>query len=276
MRVKAIERQIMKIYKAVFNKIFSKNRLTAAAKGEKSKIEVAAKRLEKSKDYIKFCEEFSKKLSKQGIRYHKGLWKKYYTAAKSSHYVAIPSTYKEFEEVIMSKAIEHNFRLIKSIPKYVIEVYRQKYTEALIEQVANGSIGRQSFIKQLQKHSHKNAGVIARTETAKLQTAIDEYRATSLGSIAYEWLSSKDKRTRQSHRAMNGVIVFWRKDDEKPLLDKMRGNAGEFPNCRCSPLPILDDDDLKKSYYNVYDYRYDKIITLSKSELKKALQNGKL
>ena len=46
---------------------------------------------------------------------------------------------------------------------------------------------------------------------------------------------------------MNGVIVFWRPDNQKPLLDKMRGNAGEFPNCRCTPLPILDENDITES-----------------------------
>ena len=63
---------------------------------------------------------------------------------------------------------------------------------------------------------------------------------------------------------------------EKPLLDNMRGNAGEFPNCRCSPEPIFDENDLTKSNYKVYDYRNHKIINMSKKELIQALQKGSL
>ena len=57
------------------------------------------------------------------------------------------------------------------------------------------------------------------------------------------------------------------------LLDNMRGNAGEFPNCRCDPQAIFDEDDLDKNQYKVYDYKTDKVITMSKNELIKAMLN---
>ena len=116
--------------------------------------------------------------------------------------------------------------------------------------------------------------VIARTESAKLQTVILENRALDLGSIAYIWLASNDKRTRPSHKAMNGVIVFW--NFNKPLLDNMRGHAGEFPNCRCSPQPIFDEEDLQKPFYKVYDYRNNNIISMNKKDLIEALKRGQL
>ena len=56
----------------------------------------------------------------------------------------------------------------------------------------------------------------------------------------------------------------------------MTGHAGEFPNCRCSPNPIMDEDDLTKSNYKVYDYRNDTIIILSKKQLIEALEKGGL
>ena len=75
---------------------------------------------------------------------------------------------------------------------------------------------------------------------------------------------------------MNGVIVFWRSADQKPLLDNMRGDAGEFPNCRCSPEPILDVDDLTKTTYKVYNYLTDKVMTMNKKELIDHLERGNL
>lgn len=275
-RSRAIEKQIEKIYKSVFDKIFTSTRISSAMKGSSSAIHEAVKKLSSSDKYKEFCKEFAAKLAKKGIHRHRALWKKYYDTAKRLHHIVLPNTYKEFELAIMKKAIAHNFKMIKTIPSYMMKIYEHKYTSTLIEQVAKGSIGRNAFIRELRKHGHKNAGVIARTETAKLQTAIDESRAKSLGSVAYIWSSSQDKRTRPSHKAMNKVVVFWRKDGEKPLLDNMRGNAGEFPNCRCNPLPIFDEVDLTSSSYKVYDYRRDKIINMSRLQLSKAMKNGQL
>ena len=176
----------------------------------------------------------------------------------------------------LSAAVKHNFTMIKSIPARMMEILEHKYTSTLIEEVAKGKLPRGSFERQLKAHGHKQAKLIARTETAKLQTAIVQNRSQDLGSVMYRWRSSNDKRTRPSHREMNDVIVFWRSDLEKPLLDEMYGNAGEFPNCRCSPQPILDENDITNSWYKVYDYRQHKIISLGKNELIKAMQNGGL
>ena len=148
------------------------------------------------------------------------------------------------------------------------------YMTTLIEQTIKGTKPRGAFKKELQKHGATNAEVIARTEAAKLQTVVLESRATDIGSVAYIWLASKDKRTRKSHREMDGVVVFWK--FEKPLLDEMRGHAGQFPNCRCSPEPIFDEDDLTKSNYRVYNYKTDNVINMTKKELLEALKRGQL
>lgn len=273
---KRTERQINNIYNQVFKKVFNRTRITKGSQGKKQEIIAAILKLENSKQYNKFAKKFAKKLAQSGLSQQKGIWKKHYQAAKAKHIVGIPSTYKAYELQLFEKAVEHNFEMIKSIPQHTLEVYKMKAIQSVINQIAKGNAGRKSFENVLKQHGAKNAKLIARTESAKLQTTIDEYRATSLGSVCYEWLSSNDRRTRQSHKDMNGVVVFWRKDSEKPLLDNMRGNAGEFPNCRCTTIPILDEDDLKKSSYKVYDYKNDKIITLSKQKLIEKIKEGKL
>lgn len=274
---KVIERQIKKIYNEVFKKVFNKNRINSLSEGNRVGIEYAIIQLKNSSKYDEFCRKFSKALAQKGLNSQKGIWRKYFEAARKSRYIALPKTFNEFENKVLETAIKQNFEAIKSIPDKILEIVNHKYTTTLIEEVAKGNLNRGSFKKQLEKHGIKNAGVIARTETAKLQSTILENRATSLGSIAYEWLSSNDKRTRPSHKAMNGVIVFWRPFNlEQPLLDNMYGNAGCFPNCRCSPNPILDEDDLTKSSYRVYDYRNHTIINMSKKELISSLEKGSL
>lgn len=272
-----IQKQIQEIYNKVYKEVFNKSATKNLMEGERSDIEQRLIKLQGSNKYNEFAKKFAKELAKQGLSKERGVWRKYYEAAKRAHHIVLPATYKEFEFQILTKTVQHNFNMIKSIPERMMEILNHKYTSTLIEEVAKGTLPRGSFEKTLASHGNNQAKLIARTESAKLQTAITRTRATDLGTVAYEWISSKDKRTRPSHREMNGVIVFWRSSDlEKPLLDNMYGDAGEFPNCRCDAQPIIDEDDLTKSNYKVYNYKQHKIVNLSKKELLEALNKGSL
>jgi len=273
---KATERLIQKIYTEVFKKIYNRSQLAKLAKGSRVSIMNAATLLENSKAYEEFAKKYAAELAKKGLAKSRGVWRKYFQAAQKLHYVALPMTYREFEFQAFSKAVKQNFTMIKSIPRETVKLLEHKYMSTLIEEVAKGALTRGAFRRQLESHAVKNAKLIARTESAKLQTAITREKATDVGSVAYIWLASNDKRTRPSHKAMDGVVVFWRQEGQKPLLDNMRGDAGEFPNCRCSPQPIVDTDDLTKSVYKVYNYSTDSVISMNKSELIKALEKGSL
>lgn len=270
---KRVERTIQKIYLEILKKIYNTSNIIALSRGSREQIISSVAKMNTSESYDQFCKRYAKILASQGILTRRGTWRKFYEEAKKRRMVGLPKTWTEFETSILKNAITHNFNMIKSIPNETLKMLEHKYTSTLIEEVAKGQLPRGSFQKQLMSHGHKNAKLIARTETAKLQTAITENRALDLGSVAYIWLASNDRRTRPSHRAMNGVVVFWRPDTQKPLLDNMRGNAGEFPNCRCDPQAIFDEDDLDKNQYKVYDYKTDKVITMSKNELTKAMLN---
>lgn len=84
--------------------------------------------------------------------------------------------------------------------------------------------------------SEARARTIARTEVSKAGTALTQARADSVGSTGYIWRTARDGDTRDSHAAMEGVFVPW---DKPPTLDGMTGHAGEFPNCRCYPEPVI-------------------------------------
>ena len=268
---KNVEREINKIYEAVFKKIFNEARKNNVIY-DKKKLKELILRFDKSRKYKEFCKRFAKQLTKKGLANNRGVWKKYYQAAKENHTISIPKNYTEFETNLYKKIILHNFRLIKSIPEDIMEVYKYKYIDGLMGQVLEGKLGRRTFEKVLKESGSTKAKLIARTESAKLQTAITENNSKDLGSVCYRWRSSHDKRTRPSHLAMNNVIVFWRKDEEKPILDGMQGNAGEFPNCRCDPQPIFDIDDLTSANYNVYDYRTHRVVNMSKERLLTCIQ----
>lgn len=270
-----IEKEINKIYWIIFNKVFNHYK-KSIFRGDKEYVIDGLIRLEESKVFKKFCDEFAKELSKKGLANQKGIWKKYYKAAKEKHIISLPSTYQLWEIEQFRKIIYENFKMIKSIPRSIVKVYQHNFASNLFKEVAEGKLSRGNFEKLLKNHGAKNARLISRTETAKLQTNIIKNRAKDLGSIAYIWLASNDKRTRPSHKAMNGVVVFWRNQNEKPILDNMQGDAGEFPNCRCAPQPLFDKDDLTKDNYKVYDYKRHKIVNMSKNRLIQAFIEGEL
>lgn len=260
---KDVEKAINTAYEKVFNEVF---------KGEKTDIPQAKRRLinlENSSRYEIFCQKFAQSLAKKQIKYQKNTWKKLYTVAKKEGVIALKTTYTEYQKDVFKKAVNENFKMIKSIPQEVMKVINEKSIEKLINEVAEGKETRGSFEKFLKEKKSKNAKLIARTETAKLQTVIQKERATKLGSVCYIWRTSNDQRVRQSHKDMNGVVVFWKDDQEdKPLLDNMYGNAGEFPNCRCDcDSIVIPNVQLKNNFYNVYNYEKHKIERISRKDL---------
>lgn len=99
--------------------------------------------------------------------------------------------------------------------------------------------------------------LISRTETAKASTALTEARCERLNIQWYQWESSRDQRTRDSHKKMHGVIVPWSQPPapEELLGEKSQGHyqAGEIYNCRCVVIPILTLDDIQfpaRVYWN--------------------------
>jgi len=89
---------------------------------------------------------------------------------------------------------------------------------------------------------------IARTETAKAQSALTQARSENLGIDWYVWRTAQDgMRVRESHRHMEGVLVGWSNPPNPESLagkDNSHGpyHAGNFPNCRCYSEPLISID----------------------------------
>lgn len=89
------------------------------------------------------------------------------------------------------------------------------------------------------------ATLIARTETARANAAINQSRAVAVGSNQYRWHNSGDEAVRPSHKKykgkrLQGMIFSW--DDPPTLDDGMTGHPGSFPNCRCFAEPVFVDE----------------------------------
>lgn len=124
--------------------------------------------------------------------------------------------------------------LITSLPTDAADRVHQ----LTIEGLSNGTRANEiaAEIMRSGEVSAARANLIARTEVSRTATAFTEARAQSIGSEGYIWRTAGDSDVRDSHRAMAGKYVGWK---SPPTLDGMTGHAGQFPNCRCYPEPVV-------------------------------------
>lgn len=138
----------------------------------------------------------------------------------------------------LERFLDENVDLITSLPRQAGERVHDLTQEALLDSTRASEIKKE--ILRTGEVTTSRAELIARTEVARTASGLTQVRAESVGSEAYIWRTAHDADVRESHRAMEGKVVHW---DSPPTLDDMTGHAGQFPNCRCYPEPIIPDID---------------------------------
>lgn len=88
--------------------------------------------------------------------------------------------------------------------------------------------------------SRSRAEFIARDQTLKLNGQINKQKQTDLGITHYRWSTSKDRRVRDSHAALDGTIQAW---DNPPNTGNGTNHPGEDYQCRCIAIPIINFDN---------------------------------
>jgi SPP1 gp7 family putative phage head morphogenesis protein len=152
--------------------------------------------------------------------------------------------------IVTRKLLNEHVALIKSIPLEAgLRAQRLALEAALIGQRADVTAGQlQELAEQLGQTGQVTASralLIARTETAKANAAINQARAQKYGSTGYTWHNSGDGAVRPSHLRLKGRPLqgqFFRWDAPPTLDDGMTGHPGEFPNCRCFAEPYFEDE----------------------------------
>ncbi len=136
----------------------------------------------------------------------------------------------------MGASLARQVRLIRSIPLKAAERVHKLTLEAITTGRRASEIAKD--IMASGEVSKSRAMLIARTEVSRTATALTQARAQFIGSTSYIWRTAHDGDVRPSHKAMEGQAVPW---NDPPVLDNLRGHAGELPNCRCFCEPILPD-----------------------------------
>ena len=118
---------------------------------------------------------------------------------------------------------------------------------------------KEGLVKEIneinEKYTAKKAKFIARNETGNLNAAVQRSQMEGAGFEMYTWMSMPDGVTRDTHRAMNGLVCRW--DDPNVYSDDggktwherkgsmFIGQPGQDYNCRCTAVPFdpeLDED----------------------------------
>lgn len=134
-------------------------------------------------------------------------------------------------EDILVATTRENVALIRSIP----EEYFKKIETIVFTGTTQGSTAG-SMIKQINatgKSTTKRAKLIARDQSSKLNSALNQQRQQNLGVEEYIWRTAGDDRTRDSHASKNGKVFRW---DDPP---KDTGHPGQDIQCRCVAQPII-------------------------------------
>lgn len=133
---------------------------------------------------------------------------------------------------ILIATTRENVNLITSIPNQ----YLSKIETLVFTSTTQGSTAG-SMIKQIQeigKVTAKRAKLIARDQSSKLNSAINQQRQQNLGVEEYVWRTSKDDRVRPNHKSKNGLTFKW---NDPP---KDTGHPGQDIQCRCVAQPIIN------------------------------------
>ena len=135
---------------------------------------------------------------------------------------------------IVDNARDENIRLVES----ALRDYAQDVRDIFDDPEAFG-LAPDELRKRLVDRgnvSESRAELIARDQTLKLNSAINQAQQTAAGVTSYVWSTSGDARVREEHAALNGETFDWDSPPEP-------GHPGEDYQCRCVPIPVLPEFD---------------------------------
>ena len=133
---------------------------------------------------------------------------------------------------ILVASTQENVALIRSIP----EEYFKKIETAIYTGTTQGTNLR-SLIQEINaigKTTQSRSKLIARDQTSKINSSLNQQRQQNLGVEEYVWRTSGDSRVRADHAAHNGKTFRW---DSPP---KDTGHPGNDIQCRCIAQPIIE------------------------------------
>lgn len=152
----------------------------------------------------------------------------------------------------VSLSAQEATNLIKTIPKDCLGKVSQAVVEAARGNPLPENRTLAEEIAEIGKITMERAELIAKDQTSKMNTAINQIRQTSVGIEEYYWRTREDNRVvgdpgglypkgnkvHGNHYIRNGLLFRW---DEPPP----DGHPGYAINCRCRAIPRLNRNDIR-------------------------------
>ncbi len=138
----------------------------------------------------------------------------------------------------LQRALRENVDLITSLPRQAGERVQDLTVRSLSDSTRYAEL--QEEILRTGHVTKSRAELIARTETARTASALTQTRAEAVGADSYVWRTAEDGDVRAEHKRLDGKVFSW---DTPPVAgpNGERYHAGQGPNCRCYPEPIITE-----------------------------------
>jgi SPP1 gp7 family putative phage head morphogenesis protein len=138
--------------------------------------------------------------------------------------------------MVARQIIADQVGLIRSMPLQAAERVQELTLEAVL-----GGRRYSDAVEQIQnigKVNRNRATLIARTETARAQTAITTARARYVGVTHAIWETARDADVRPLHQKLQSKVFAL---DDPPIIGEKgeRGLPGQIYNCRCWYTPLF-------------------------------------
>ena len=158
----------------------------------------------------------------------------------------------DFFSQIIDTWVGDNVNLITTQPLNTLTKMREIVQQSFSEGRRVGDIARE--INEVYGMGKRHAALVARDQTAKLNSAITRKQQEDAGVRMYVWDTSSDQRVRDSHRRMQGVYCRYddaavysddegkswkRKTLDMPNIKGKFMHPGEDYQCRCIAMPVF-------------------------------------
>ncbi len=158
--------------------------------------------------------------------------------AKSLRVLGIDAVGKElFLTMARQQWTQANVNLITSIPRDFFPRVQRDVISAV-----HSGMRHETLAKEIRQHivgdgmspglADSRARLIARDQISKYNGNLAESQQRAVGLETYQWSATHDRRTRETHLALDGTMQKW---GNPPSI----GHPGEPIQCRCVALAML-------------------------------------
>lgn len=180
------------------------------------------------------ADELAKKFAEDSDNYHKKAFISEFNSKLGINLQKVLSDKSDRVGKAVKASIKWNSDLIVSLRDEYKERARDAIHESFIQGANEGPTLRER-LESIEGVTESRAKLIARDQTQKLCSDLNQARQRDIGIRKYFWSGIDDGRERDTHVANNNRVFEWESPPEET------GHPGEDIQCRCTADPYIED-----------------------------------